>query len=520
MKKWLLILFLISYGLDAQEWHAWVYFTDKPNVTSSINNPSTILTARAIARKARHGIVIDQRDVPVNQQYVAAIKNATGISYKAQSKWFNCVHVTGAELDLRALENLSFVDRVEFADPSKSILSTSQDKFTRMSSAPFNYGNASNQIVMMGLDNLHNQDYTGDGVHVAVMDSGFPNVDSMSGFSQLRGQNGILGGYDFVDRNATYADDYFHGTWVLSTMAGHITGQFEGAAPNASYWLFRTEEAAQETPAELSYWVAAAERADSLGVDVINTSLGYLAFDNASESLTYNDMDGQTSFASRGANVAFEKGMLVITSAGNSGNSTNHPYISSPADAQGAIAVGAVDASSQRTVFSSIGPSFDNRIKPDLAAQGGNTAIIDHNDNLRTANGTSFSSPLLAGGVACLLEAFPNLTPQQIRSALEQNASQSNSPDNLLGYGIPDFGLLFQTLSQLDQSTKEVKWHVVNQHLHLDKELYPKIQIYSIQGQLLIDAENSGRIVLTDLSKGIYLLKVDESGKWLKIVNR
>ncbi|MGB5981600.1 MAG: S8 family serine peptidase [Nonlabens sp.] len=523
MNKWIFIICLVSVSiLKAQDFHAWVYFNDKPNVAVSLANPSTILTQDAIDRKARHGVIIDERDVPMNQTYVDQVKTAPGITYKTQSKWFNCVHVTGNASDINALEALAFVDRVEFAAATQNRPALSNEKETTTGTNSINYGTSRGQIEMLGLDELHDGGFTGSSVKVAILDSGFPNIPTNPGFSRLINQNGILGGYDFVDRNDIYFDDNFHGARVLSVMAGSESGNFEGAAPDASYYLFRTEEDAQETPAELSYWVAAAERADSLGVQVINVSLGYLNFDNPSESLTYNDLNGSSSFITRGANVAFEKGMAVVVSAGNSGRSNTHPFISAPADALGAFAIGSVNSSEQRSPFSSIGPTADGRIVPDVMAQGTSTASIDEIGNVVGSSGTSFSAPLISAAIACLMQAFPDQTPAQIYDLVRQSSSNASSPDNFLGYGIPDFGQIYQLLSGRNESLESNDFYVDGKNVVFAlSENEKQYKILAMNGQLVHHGTLNGSVLdLSQLRTGIYLIQLNNIGKYSKLILR
>jgi hypothetical protein len=271
----------------------------------------------------------------------------------------------------------------------------------------------------------------------------------------------------------------------------------------------------------LSYWVAAAERADSLGVEIINVSLGYLNFDNTAENLNYQDMNGVTSFISRGANVAFEKGMAVIVSAGNSGNSSVHPYISAPADAQGSLSIGGVDASSNRSVFSSIGPTADNRIAPDIAAQGTSTATINETGIVVGSSGTSFSAPLISAAIACLMQAYPNLPPAVIYQKVREGSSQFSTPDHLLGYGIPDFGMIYQTLS-LPMPDSDINFYVDGTSLNFAlSENITSLQLFNLQGQqLLVQKSTDGltTIDLSHLSKGIYVFRVNYTLKAYKFV--
>ena len=524
MRIVLCIVFYLAFAKAyAQELHAWIYFTDKPNVTASIASPQSILTQKAIQRKARHGIAIDDRDVPVNQSYVAQIQSQAGITYKTQSKWFNCVHVTGLETDINALTTFSFVSSIDFADPTKMAQINNHNKFVQTTAPPLNYGNALNQIDMIGLNDLHDVGNTGTGVTIAVTDSGFPNVDTNPAFNQLRNNNGVAGGYDFVAGDNSYYGDHFHGARVLSIMAAHEAGNFEGSAPDAQYYLFRTEDVATETPVELSYWVAAAERADSLGVDVINVSLGYLSFDNPAESLSYTDLDGQTAFISRGANVAFEKGLFVVVSAGNSGTSTSHPYISAPADAAGAFSIGSVTATEQLSNFSSTGPTFDNRVKPNVVAQGSGTALITENGALVSGSGTSYSAPLISGAVACLIQAYPNLTPLQLKNAIEQSADNFMTPNNQFGYGIPDFGAVFQTLSITQFKDVELNYYINNsKQLVVDlPQDYTEVQarLYNLMGQCVWTGmlENEKPLELNSFNSGIYIFQIEELNRLVNV---
>ena len=526
MKQTLLIIaFLISYSVFAQE-HAWVYLNDKPNSATALANPISILTQKALDRKAAHNVAVDYNDVPVDESFISQIKAQTGISVLAKSKWLNVVHVLGTETNINALTGLPFVDHIEFADDNLNARqSQNQNKFNiETSQTVFNYGSAANQIEMFNGDDLHLADFTGTGMTVAVLDAGFPNVQTMSGFNRLNTNNGILGGYDFVDRNTdVYAyTGNAHGTWVLSDMAGYVQDQFVGTAPDAEYYLFRTENAASETPIEETLWVEAAERADSLGVDVINTSLGYTTFDNPNYSYTPAEMDGQTAFITRGANFAAQKGMLLVNSAGNSGNSS-WQIVGAPADSPNVLSVGAVNASGNYASFSSQGSSAQPTQKPDVVAQGQASYVIGTNDAIITLNGTSFSSPILAGGVVCLWQALPTLNNQQIMQLVRESASQYNNPDNFLGYGIPDLSLaLANGLSLVEFQNENTKLKVypnpVSSLLYVEiPSQYDTatVKLYDILGKKVLEKTVSStktKINVSNLSKGVYLAKIEANG--------
>ncbi|MET0943987.1 MAG: S8 family serine peptidase, partial [Flavobacterium sp.] len=364
----------------------------------------------------------------------------------ANSKWLNALHIRGNQADILALKSFLFVEKVVFSNKALSTTSkkVSEHKKTQTNdklktTIDYAYGNSASQIQMLNGQALHKQNYTGTGKIIAVLDAGFPGVNTAQPFQNLQTNNRILGGYDFVNRNVNFYTGDSHGTLVLSTMGGYKENELIGTAPNASYYLFITENDASENPVEESLWVEAAEKADSLGVDIITTSLGYFEFDNASYSHTYSDMNGSTSFISRGAEIAFSKGIIVVASAGNEGR-TAEPHIGAPADAVSVITVGSVDAAKIKSNFSSIGPSFDNRIKPDVMAQGTGTVVSDVLGNIGTSNGTSFSCPVVAGMIACLWQAFPDKTNKEIRQMLLEISDRFVNPNNDYGYGIPNFG--------------------------------------------------------------------------------
>ena len=530
MKKVLLLLVFccFHYNLFAQIEDAWVYLADKENVAASIANPISILTQKAIDRKNAHGVVIDDRDVPVNETYITQLKNATGISVLAKSKWFNAVHVRGSQTEIESLTSFTFVSVIDFADKNlnaKNTKTKTKLNHTKLSKEEnnltvFNYGDATNQIEMFNGDKLHLADYTGDGMTVAVLDSGFPNVDNMTSFQRLRNAGNILGTYDFVNRDIDVytGTTSSHGTWVLSDMAGYIENNFVGTAPDASYYLFITEDAPNENPVEESYWVEAVERADSLGVDLVNTSLGYTTYDNPNYSYTQADMDGNTAFISKGANIAFEKGLLLVTSAGNSGN-TSWGIVSAPADASGVFSVGAVDLNGNYASFSSRGNATQPNQKPDVVAQGQASYVIGTNDVIGTLNGTSFSSPILAGGITCLWQALPNKTNAEIMQLVRESATQFTSPDYFLGYGIPNLEWALNTTLAFntdlaDNFDVQIYPNPVRDNLFIklpDLSESTTLKIYNILGEEINTyniSESINEINTVSLAQGLYIVKL------------
>ena len=295
MKKLILLLsVLFAPFIYAQE-DALVFFADKEDVATSIANPITIMTQEAIDRKAMHSTPIDERDVPVNEDYITQVKNASGITVYAKSKWSNNVYVRGSQSEIEDLLNFPFVTSVEFMDKDLNFAPTTvttPDKFyleNQSERIVYNYGAAANQTTMLKADFLHQQDFTGEGMIVAVLDAGFPSVNTNPGFSEIISEGRLFGTYDFESRQVTVDGSSSHGTNTSSDIGGFIQDQFVGTAPEAFFYLFVTEYVPSENPVEEAWWVEALERADSLGVDVVNTSLSYRGYDNSAYDHSYTD---------------------------------------------------------------------------------------------------------------------------------------------------------------------------------------------------------------------------------------
>jgi len=481
MKK-LLFVFILStlVSINAQAQYPYPYryfiqFTDKNNNGYSLDNPSAFLSPRAIQRRINQNIPYDFHDLPLTQAYIDSVASY-GDTVVNRSKWFNGVtiltsnpnvlnqilalpFVVGAKdvgrmknPNLKQSESIGFIQH-------ESMLQVNSDYSERIesnqNSNALNYGFGYNQIHMIAGDYLHNKGYMGEGKVIAILDAGFLRVDTLSGFDSLWHNNQILGTKDFVSDTLVSQNvfqDHYHGCMVLSCIGSNWSGTMIGTAPHANFWLLVTEDAYTENIIEEYNWDAGAEFADSVGADIISTSLGYTTFDHPDQNHTYADMNGRTTPCAKAATIAAEKGILVIAAAGNSGGN-NDPwhFIGTPADADSILAIGAVDPSRNLASFSSKGPASDGRIKPDIADQGQWTTVIDPdnpNGSLNTsANGTSFATPILAGAAACLWQAHPALTNMQIRSAIIESASQYIHPDSLLGYGIPDFAFADSILS-------------------------------------------------------------------------
>lgn len=418
-----------------------VEFTDKESSPFSTAYPEAFLSARSIERRSRQGISIETNDLPVSPAYIDSIV-ATGVTILTVSKWLNAL--TFVTSDMEALERIMdypFVakaDRVKRGRLPAIFLKSVENKFLHNEVHAFDYGIAGMQTEVLQGKVLHNKGFTGTGMQIAVIDDGFYLTDELDAFSGLRAGGQILGTHDFVDPSSDIFSEGGHGMKVLSIMGGFLPGIFVGTAPDASYWLLRSEDSGSEYLVEEDNWIAAAEFADSAGADIINTSLGYARFDDPLQDHVYADMDGKTARVSLAADLAASKGMLVVVSAGNQGQ-TDWRYISAPADADDVLAVGAIDFAGKVAEFSSRGPAADGRIKPDVMAPGKGTYYAGTDGSIWQGNGTSLSAPLITGLSACLWQAHPDASAMEIREAILQSASLFTEPDTLYGYGIPDF---------------------------------------------------------------------------------
>lgn len=532
MKKLsLLLLVFVSTFSFAQTEDALVYLEAKnPAVVSAaLAAPITIMTQAAIDRKNTQGIAIDDRDVPLNETQKATIQATSGITVLAKSKWLNAVYVRGTENNINNLLNLPFVVDVEFADKSLNRpvggKQFTNDKFEieNQSRPVYNYGSATNQTEMINVDYLHENDYIGQDIIVAFMDNGYPGVLTNPAYATLRNEGRLLGYYDFVDRVESPNGTGSHGAGTFSDAAGFLNGQFVGTAPGASYYLYITEDGNSESPAEEAYWVESLERADSLGVYVTNTSLGYQAFDNPSFDHDYADLDGLTTIGARGSNIGFEKGMINVTSAGNEGNGFGK--VGTPADAAGSFTIGAVDASENYVSFSSRGPNAAGVIKPDVMAKGLDAAIVNQNGNVRTASGTSFSSPITAGAVAALWSAVPDLKNDVVMQAIRESADRYNNPTDEYGYGVPNFGDALNALltigveEQMLENNFALYPNPVSTQINIS---FPKsaenavFALYNILGERILQKNIStlnNSVDVSGLSSGMYIASITSNNK-------
>lgn len=481
----LCILFLSSFSQKTfaasreRQYRFWVEFTDKNGSMFSLLKPWDFLSSRALARRNRVGFSVKMEDLPVNAWYVDSVASK-GVRVLLRSRWMNAALVTTTDSAKAAeIANLDCVRKVQlegifnvrrgFAEAMPEAAGdfglSSPEELERYlvknhikdGETHNGYGLGWDQISMMHGEALHNAGFKGKGIQIAILDAGFYRANLMQAFDSMYQSGRFLGSYDLVDGGSNVYNDDDHGTQVLSCMASNVANIMIGTAPEASYLLIRTEDAGSETPAEEITWLCGAELADSAGVDMISSSLGYTEFDDKRFGHTYEDLNGNTTIITRAANMAWDRGLLVVNSAGNEGDG-RWKYIGAPADAWGVIAVGAVDADGDKADFSSFGPTADKRIKPDLMALGKGATVINSNGYYIHSNGTSYSAPVLAGSVACFLQYLSDRNPIQARKFILLSGKDYLSANNNSGHGIPNFELAMKiadgTKAQVSSSSQ------------------------------------------------------------------
>lgn len=416
-----------------------INFKDKTNSPYSVAKPLEFLSQRSVNRRQKQNITIKTRDLPVNPTYISEIKK-TGARVWFTSRWMNAALIQTSEANLQTILNMPFVKGLEVngtVDNPNSRSARKLSKFKNLDNESFNYGLSKVQNEMIGVNVMHDLGFRGEGMMIGVLDAGFNNADKIPALKPLFDEKRIVGTYDFVKKESAVYEDDEHGTEVLSCMGAFLEGKMVGTGSKASYLLLRSEDAASEYIIEEANWLFAAEYADSVGVDLINSSLGYTTFDEAKSNHTYEQLNGNTTIAARAADWAAGVGIICVISAGNEGNNA-WKYEGTPADADSVLAVGAVDANKLYARFSSLGIPTDPRIKPDVAAMGQGVAVIAPSGSVTTSSGTSFSSPILCGMVAGYWQANPTLTAMQVMENVRKSGSQATKPDKILGYGIPN----------------------------------------------------------------------------------
>lgn len=545
MKKNLLLLSIllssfISWSQTTTSY--WIVFNDKKDSPYSLDRPEEFLSERSLNRRKIQHIALNVRDLPVNPAYVSGVSDL-GALIKNRSKWMNGIIVTISDNTiLDKISSLPYVKSITKIIIAPALNNVSKFDSETNSTVPFqnkregvtgyNYGPSLNQAAMIGADCMHNWGYSGQGMVIAVLDAGFFNANTLPAFDSIRLNNQILGCRDFVTGDTLVYEDYPHGMNVLSTMGGNLPGKIVGTAPKASYWLLRTEEAANESIQEEINWMVGAEFADSVGAHIINSSLGYTRFDDTTTNHTFADLDGNTTIVTKAADWAAQTGMFVVISAGNEGSSS-WKKISAPADADSVLTVGSVDAFENISSFSSRGPTADGRIKPNTVAQGGAAITAANGGDITANSGTSFSGPITAGAVACLWQANPGRTNMELMQAIHQSSSQYVSPDTVKGYGIPDFcwaNFILAGISEnkLDEETLSVYPNPFSSGFEVNYYSSSKqkatIELLDVSGrsisirEQLFEMNTGNRFTVQGsekLANGIYILQIKTSEKIL-----
>ncbi len=525
-----LLLWLLVLGAGsahAQVNRYMVFFKDKAGTSFSTAAPLQFLSQRAVDRRIRQSLPVTSLDLPVNASYIQGLRD-TGADVFFSTRWMNGTLVQCNTSLVPALESLPYVDRVEFVAPDTKLLKTGRKKSDlRIKSAKAS-AKTLTQLQMIGLDDMQDAGYKGETIYIGIFDSGFQGVNSTAPFAHIFDENRIdlSVSKDFVYNSQDVFQYDEHGTEVFSVIAAYQEDNFTGGSYEANYQLYVTEDVGTEYRIEEYNWLFAAERADSAGVDVINSSLGYYDFDDTSMNYPKAAMDGQTTVISRAAQFAADRGIVVVCSAGNEG-AISWQIITAPADAKDVLAVASVNSGGQRSGSSSVGPAADGRIKPDVAALGVNTSIIRPDGLTGTASGTSLASPLITSLVAGVWQRYPALSNKEVMDAIRASASQAADPDNLLGYGIPNFKAVVNLLEQEPQENVfEVFPNPVLADTFTIKPFDPtqvttcRIELVSSQGQVLYNADAAFSWLnrtftanLSPLAAGLYYLRISWGGK-------
>jgi hypothetical protein len=523
-----------------------VQLKDKAGTPFTVSKPEDFLSARSVQRRKKQNISVREDDLPVSPNYVKQIEDITGVKVVYRSRWFNSVLVFCTQAEYDKISALPFVvggrmmNEAPNAGEGREVRKNDAEKdffsaeFFRKNTfniphslaeifaeaEEVNFGASKVQNEMLGVDAMHRDGFRGEGIRIAVIDAGFPEYTRLWGLGGME----VFDTYNFITRDRDVSVSSSHGTRVLSAIAANRPGEMVGTAPKASFALYISEDSRSEFPVEEFFWLMAAERADSAGVDVINTSLGYYDFDNPAYDYKTIDLDGKTALITRASEKAFEKGMFLVTSAGNEG-SKPWAKITFPADAPNTLTVGAVDALQNYASFSSIGPSADGRIKPDVVAMGSGTALWGVSNTVERSNGTSFSAPVVCGLAAGLWQANPELTNAELLSLIRRSGSRMNFPNETFGYGIPSYpraqelknvtGMndeIIKGLYLLTNPIENEKIELVFPSSLIGKKI--SYQLFSVLGQV----ESEGLLLVNDtnlsieakgLISGLHFLKVN-----------
>lgn len=518
---WMILFLLLQHTAWTQVNRYVVIFKDKANTAYSISDPIQFLSQKAIDRRTRQGISITEQDIPVNTAYLQGVEDA-GADVFYKTRWMNGALIQCDATALPAIQALSYVERVEYVAPNAKLANGRRHSTFRTKATKDDV--TQTQLSMVGIDDMQADGFKGEGISIAVLDGGFPGVNTAAPFQPIFADNrlNVAVSHDFVYNTSNVFQYDDHGTEVFSVIAAYQEGTFTGGAYRANYQLYVTEDASTEYRIEEYNWLFAAERADSAGVDVIHTSLGYYNFDDPSMDYPQSAMNGETAVVTRAAQWASDRGIAVICSAGNEG-SIAWQIITAPADARDVLAIGSVTAEGARVPSSSKGPSADGRIKPDVAALGSSTKVILPNGAVGAVSGTSLSAPIVTSLVAGVWQRYPSLTNKEILEVIRRSGSQASAPDNLLGYGIPDYNSVEAFIEKVKEDPFEVYPNpvmtttnsVTIKPFATSEVSSCRSELISMQGQLLLGKElsfthqqPSDTVDLTSQATGLYILRL------------
>jgi serine protease AprX len=522
----LLMLIVLSMHADAQKNRYMVFFKDKEGTPFELDQPLSFLSQKAIERRVQRNVEISEQDLPVNPTYVQAVRS-TGAEVYFSTRWMNAILVQCESALLTDIENLSFVERIEMVAPNSSLAPNGRIRSPNRSKGAKDEV-TDTQLKMIGLDKMHEDGFKGEGMTIAILDAGFSGVNTAEPFSHIFESNKINleVSKDYVYNSSDIFQYDDHGTEVFSVIGGFQSGSFTGGAPGATFQLYVTEEVPTEYRVEEYNWLFAAERADSAGADIIQSSLGYYDFDLPAYDYLKSQMDGHTAVVTRAAQMAADRGMLVVVSAGNEGN-IQWRIITAPADAEDVLAVGSVGANLIRSNSSSTGPTADDRIKPDVAAMGVNTSVVMPSGNFGKASGTSLAAPLITSLAAGVWQKYPALTNIELMDAIRFSASQSFHPDTLLGYGIPNYQRIVSYLEKnISDDFFAVYPNPALQDSIMIQPLFPEevdtcnIEFISAEGKSVYNAEvgfsrntRSFTRSLVQFATGLYFVRIKWNGR-------
>lgn len=523
IKHWCIVALLFcALAGNAQTNRYMVFFKDKEGSLFSESSPLEFLSEKAIARRIREDVDITAQDFPVNSTYVSGVSN-TGADVFYATRWMNGILVQCDQSLIASIQSLPFVDHVEFVAPQAKLQKNGRLRITQRRKSGSNGVRTQTQLQMLGIPQMHADGFKGEGIDIALFDGGFFGVNVSQPFQHVfaEGRYHDVLSHDFVENtdNVFQYDD--HGTEVFSVIAADIPGQFTGGAPESNFQLYVTEDDGPEHRIEEYNWLFAAERADSAGVDIISSSLGYYDFDITSMNYSTGQMDGRTAVSSRAAQFAADRGIIVVASAGNEGNIPSWRIITAPADAEGVIAVANVTTSGVASGSSSVGPSADGRIKPDVAALGSGVTVVQSNGTISTASGTSVAAPLITSLVAGVRQAYPDLTSKEIIALIKSTASRATDPNNSVGYGIPNYESIKNLLAENTQTElftvypNPAKDTLVVSPIDPDTVTSCRVEIVNSIGQQIISSEVAftwlNRTYRTDISgfaSGLYFVRI------------